>query len=97
MPASIISTFLLVANREDKTVGELANAAGISLAKMSRQLADLSDINRYGAAGLGLIEQRVDLCDGRYMRNRLTEKGRALVRQIANAVTVGRKPAREAA
>jgi DNA-binding MarR family transcriptional regulator len=95
MPISLVATFLLVATKEGRTVSELAKAAGITLAKMSRQLADLSDVNRYGAAGLGLIEQRVEIHDRRFMRSRLTEKGRALVRQIANAVR-GR-PMREAA
>jgi DNA-binding MarR family transcriptional regulator len=84
MPISVVLTFLLVPRKEGQTVSELAKAAGISLAKMSRQLADLSEANRYGAAGLGLIEQRI--YDRRFQRSRLTEKGRALVRQIANAV-----------
>jgi DNA-binding MarR family transcriptional regulator len=86
MPVSLVSTFLLVANKEGRTVSELANAAGISLAKMSRQLADLSDVNRYGAPGLGLIEMRVEIHDRRFMRSRLTEKGRAFARQIAGAM-----------
>jgi DNA-binding MarR family transcriptional regulator len=45
MPVSLVSTFLLVAQKEGRTVSELAKAAGITLAKMSRQLADLSDVN----------------------------------------------------
>ncbi len=77
MPVSLVATFLLVTLKEGRTVSELAKAAGISLAKMSRQLADLSDVNRYGAPGLGLIEMRVELYDRRFMRSRLTEKGRA--------------------
>jgi DNA-binding MarR family transcriptional regulator len=36
--------------------------------------------------GLSLIEQRVELYDRRFMRSSLTEGGRALVRQIANAL-----------
>jgi DNA-binding MarR family transcriptional regulator len=95
MPVSVVATFLLVAQKEGRTVSELAKSAGVTLAKMSRQLADLSDVNRYGAPGLGLIEQRVELYDRRFMRSRLTEKGRALARQIAGAL--GRKPVREAA
>ena len=85
-PVNLVSAFMLVATNEGLTVGELANAAGVHLAKMSRQLADLSDINRYGAPGLALIEQRVDIQDNRYMRSRLTVKGQALVRQIAAAM-----------
>ena len=45
--------------------GQRAAAAGIPLARMSRQLSDLSDVNRYGAPGLGLIEQRVELHERR--------------------------------
>jgi DNA-binding MarR family transcriptional regulator len=86
MPISLVATFLLVATKEGRTVSDLAKAAGISLAKMSRQLADLSDVNRYGAPGLGLIEQRVEIYDRRFMRSRLTPKGVALVRQIAHAL-----------
>ena len=86
LPVSIVITFMLVAGKEGQTVGDLATAAGIPLARMSRQLSDLSDVNRYGAPGLGLIEQRVELHDRRYTRSRLTDKGRAFVRQIANAM-----------
>ena len=77
---------MLVARKEGQTVSELAKAAGISLAKMSRQLADLSDVNRYGGPGLGLLEMRVEIYDRRFMRSSLTPKGRALVRQIAGAL-----------
>ena len=88
-------TFMLVAAKEGRTVGELAVAAGVPLARMSRQLSDLSDVNRYGAPGLGLIEQRVEIHDRRYTRSRLTDKGRAFVRQIASALQ-GRAMARAA-
>jgi DNA-binding MarR family transcriptional regulator len=81
-----VLTFLLVAKREDRTVSELAKVAGISLGTMSRQLADLGETNHYGSPGLGLIEQRAELADRRYMRHRLTPKGHALVRQVAGAL-----------
>jgi DNA-binding MarR family transcriptional regulator len=82
----MVATFLLVANRPHRTVSELAKIADISLAKMSRQLADLGDVNRYGLPGLGLVERRFDLQDRRHMRHRLTPKGHALARQIAVAL-----------
>jgi len=78
-----------VAGKEGQTVGDLATAAGIPLARVSRQLSDLSDVNRYGAPGLGLIEQRVEIHDRRHPRSRLTEKGRAFVRRIASAMGEG--------
>jgi hypothetical protein len=37
-------------------------------------------INRYGAPGLGLVEQRFDIQDNRFMKSRLTAKGVSLVR-----------------
>jgi hypothetical protein len=53
---------------------------------------DLSRRNKFGGEGLGLIEQRVDDRDPRYMRNYLSEPGRALVRKM-----VGDRPVRVAA
>ena len=41
LPVSIVITFLLVAAKEGRTVGDLATAAGVPLARMSRQLSDL--------------------------------------------------------
>jgi DNA-binding MarR family transcriptional regulator len=86
MPISIVSTFAMVAMRPDRTVSEYAKSAGVSLTNMSRQLADLGDVNRRGAPGLGLVERRVELHDRRFMRHKLTPKGHALVRQIASAL-----------
>jgi DNA-binding MarR family transcriptional regulator len=86
MPISVVLTILLVAHKEGQTVSELAKAAGISLAKMSRTLSDLSDTNRYGGPGLGLLEMRVEIYDRRFQRSSLTSKGRALVSQIAGAL-----------
>jgi DNA-binding MarR family transcriptional regulator len=86
MPISIVSTFLLVAMKEDRTVTELAATAGVTMGTMSRQLADLSSTNRHGAPGLGLIEQRIQLYDRRCTKNRLTPKGHAFARQIADAM-----------
>jgi hypothetical protein len=69
MPLSIAATFVMVAMWPGKTVGEYAKLADTSVNSMSRQLADLSDCNRHGGAGMGLIQQRVDLQDGRYQRS----------------------------
>lgn len=92
----LLQTFLAVAIKPGQTVSDLAKAAGVRNGTMSRQLADLSDIGRAGDPGLGLIEQRINLMDRRHTSNRLSSKGAALVRQIANAVQ-GRRPEREAA
>jgi hypothetical protein len=58
----------------------------------SRLLMDLSRRNKFGGTGLGVIEQRVDDHDSRYMRNYLSERGHALVRKM-----VGDRPVRVAA
>ena len=94
MPVSIVQTFLLVAMKEDCTVTELAQAAGVSTGTMSRQLADLSSVNRYGEVGLGLIEQHVQIYDRRHTKNRLSVKGRAFAHRIAGAME---QPMKEAA
>jgi hypothetical protein len=60
-----------------------------------RLLADLTLVNKFGGVGLGLVEQRVDDFDQRHMRSYLSEKGRALVRQIV--AEMDRRQAREAA
>ena len=86
MPVSLVQTFLLVASRPNRTVTELADAAGVRNGTMSRRLADQSKANRCGAAGIGLVERNVNGFDRRYVRNRLSVKGNAVVRQIINAM-----------
>jgi DNA-binding MarR family transcriptional regulator len=81
LPFSLLLTFLLIARNEGQTAVDLARAAGITQGALSRQLADLSDVNRHGGVGLGLVESRVEIHDRRYTRTVLTEKGRALVRR----------------
>jgi DNA-binding MarR family transcriptional regulator len=83
LPLSMVLSLLLVAKHPGKTVRELAKMADISPNSASRLLNDLSDVNSFGGAGHGLIYRRVDDVDSRYMRAYLSEKGRALVRQIA--------------
>jgi DNA-binding MarR family transcriptional regulator len=84
IPLSLLLTFLLIAGRENSTVIDLAKDANMTQGAISRQLADLSDVNRYGGTGFGLVEQRVEIHDRRYTRTRLTEKGRAIVRRMAS-------------
>ena len=97
LPLSMVLSLLLVAKHPGKTVRELAKMADISPNSASRLLNDLSDTNSFGGAGYGLIERRVDDHDQRYMKAYLSEKGRALVRQIAGEMDRSRRPVREAA
>jgi DNA-binding MarR family transcriptional regulator len=89
MPVSLVQTFLLVAMHPDRSVTELANAAGVGNGTMSRRLADLSKTNRHGAPGMGLVDKQPTGPDGRVIRNRLNVKGTAVVRQIINAIRPG--------
>jgi DNA-binding MarR family transcriptional regulator len=93
---SLILTLLLVAKHEGKTVRELSIASdALSPSAVSRLLADLSQTNKVGGIGLGLINQRVDDFDSRYMRSYLSEKGRALVQKIVSEMD--RRPVKMAA
>jgi DNA-binding MarR family transcriptional regulator len=89
LPFSIIIAFLAVASRDGAGAFQLGKDLGMSQGSLSRILADLSDINRNGGAGLGLVEQRSESSDRRIQTSRLTEKGKAMVRRIA----AGLKPA----
>jgi DNA-binding MarR family transcriptional regulator len=91
----LLQTFLAVAIKPGQTVSDMAKAAGVPNGTMSRQLADLSPIGRAGDPGLGLLEQRVHVLDRRHTSNRLSPKGAALVRTIADAMK-GRAMARVA-
>jgi DNA-binding MarR family transcriptional regulator len=95
LPFSLLLIFLLIAKKEGSTAVDLARAAGTTQGALSRQLQDLSDVNRHGGIGLGLVESRVELTDRRYTRIRLTEKGRGVVRKIAGAMQ-GRRMAQAA-
>jgi DNA-binding MarR family transcriptional regulator len=92
MSLSMALTFLTVATREGKTVKDIHQITGLTQSSTSRLLMDLSRRNKFGGVGLGLIEQRVDDNDTRYMRNYLSETGRALVRKM-----VGNRPVKAAA
>jgi len=82
---SLILTLLLVAKHEGKTVRELSVASdALSPSAVSRLLADLSQVNKTGGVGLGLITQRHDDFDSRYLRSYLSERGRSLVQKIAS-------------
>jgi hypothetical protein len=52
---------------------------------MTRWLQDLTDIDRRGKPGLGLVV-RSQLYDRRSVASKLTPKGRAIVGQIAAAM-----------
>jgi len=74
MTISMMLTFCTVARYGRISVNDLSKAVGINQSAISRQLQDMSVKDRFGAEGLGLIEQRVE---GTYTLNSLTTKGQA--------------------
>jgi DNA-binding MarR family transcriptional regulator len=84
----LIDTLLLAASHPDKGVDDFARLAGVRPGTMSRWLQDLTDIDRRGKPGLGLVV-RSQLYDRRSVASKLTPRGRAIVGQIAAAM-VGR-------
>jgi DNA-binding MarR family transcriptional regulator len=82
MPIQYVTSFLLVATDEGRTVTEYATKAGVSKSVMSRHLLDIGDRSRHMEAGLGLVTFRPrpeNLREHEYM---LTNKGRALWGQL---------------
>jgi DNA-binding MarR family transcriptional regulator len=86
IPASGVAAFCFVAMREGKTISDHARMSGVSLTSMSRLIADMSDTNRYGGTGLGLIDQRADWNDRRQVVCSLTPKGKVLAHRVATAI-----------
>jgi DNA-binding MarR family transcriptional regulator len=87
IPVQVVQTLVLVAMNEGKTLGELATLAGAQNSTMSRHTLDLSDRNRHGKPGHGLIERSKDNADLRATRFTLSPKGRALLNKVAQEQT----------
>lgn len=82
MPMQYIRTFLLVALKEGKTVGEYATEADVSPSVMSRHIADLGLRTRGLQDGLGLLMTKQKLENMREHAVYLTDKGRALAHKL---------------
>ena len=81
-PLHFAQLFVEVARREQCTFAELEEALGISGGSVSRSVAALSDVNRYGGKGYELLEIHKDPAQPRRYLVKLTAKGKALVRQF---------------
>ena len=92
IPASAVVMFTAIATKEGKSVRNYSNFVDVGFNNASRTISDLSDTNRYGGAGLGLISKAPGN-DAREAICHLTPKGRAFARRVANAIA----PVREAA
>ena len=86
IPVQVVQTLVLVALHEGKTLGELATLAGAQNSTMSRHTLDLSDRNRHGKPGHGLIERSKDNADLRATRFTLSPKGHALLNKVAQVM-----------
>lgn len=82
MPMQYVTTFLLVALDEGKSVKEYAEQAGVSTSVMSRHLLDIGERDRYMKEGLGLVTYRPNPLELRKHEVFLTDKGRAMVHRI---------------
>jgi DNA-binding MarR family transcriptional regulator len=91
IPASYIISFLTVAEKEGRPVGEYANEVGLFKAVMTRHLLDLGERDRHGGEGLNIIEQKRDRQDLRINRTFISEKGAALLSKVRRAWEVSRK------
>jgi DNA-binding MarR family transcriptional regulator len=91
IPASYIITFLTVAEKEGRPVGEYANEVGMFKAVMTRHLLDLGERDRHGGEGMNLIEQKRDRVDLRVNRSFISEKGATLLSKVRRAWELTRK------
>ena len=86
IPVQVVQTLVLVAINEGKTLGELVKLSGAQNSTMSRHTLDLSNRNRHGKPGHGLIERSKDNADLRATRFTLSPKGHALLNKIAQVM-----------
>jgi DNA-binding MarR family transcriptional regulator len=82
MPAQYITSFLLVAMHQGKSVNEYAEMAQVSTSVMSRHLLDIGDRNRHMTEGFGLVTSRPNPMELRKHEVFLTPKGRAMLNTI---------------
>jgi DNA-binding MarR family transcriptional regulator len=86
-----VQAFLLVASKEGQSVEEYARQAKTSPSTMSRNLADVAESNRHNEPGFSLVLRRENPLNRREREFRLSEKGRALARRIAQKLSAERR------
>jgi DNA-binding MarR family transcriptional regulator len=91
IPASYIISFLAVAEKEGRPVGEYANDVGLYKAVMTRHLLDLGERDRHGGEGMGVIEQKRDGKDLRVNRSFISAKGAELLGKMRRVWESSRK------
>lgn len=83
-PSQVLEAFLIVCLSEGITVGEVGQKLGCSKASASRVIQALSKWNRFGKAGMDLVEATEDMADRRTKTVKLTNKGHALRDELAD-------------
>lgn len=86
MPLQYVRAFLLVAMYEGKSVQEYADMANVSQTTMSRHLGDIGARNRHMEPGLELVTVSMDPMDQRRHIVALTNKGKMILRDMADAM-----------
>lgn len=87
--AQRLSIFLAVAAHEGLSQRELLQRLeGTSITALSRNLADLSSFTSRKQTGPGLVELRTDPMNLRVKRVHLTGRGRRLLRELEDAMTL---------
>jgi DNA-binding MarR family transcriptional regulator len=85
LPTSAVAMLCAVATDEGNSVAKYGRAVDANFNNASRSIADLSDVDRYGGHGLGLVQKRPGR-DEREVLCFLTAKGRAFAHRISSAI-----------
>lgn len=85
-PMGAAGALVMVALNEGGTVAEYTKSSGAHAQSLHRQLLDLTDRNRFGRPGYGLIEPREAPEDRRARRYYLTAKGRELLDRLQSSI-----------
>jgi DNA-binding MarR family transcriptional regulator len=81
-----VQLLLEVARKPLSTMKELADATGLALSSISRNLDALGDVHRFGKPGLGLVAKDWDPREFRRMVAWLTPKGKEVVNRLLETV-----------
>ena len=84
-PLHYIKLFLEVARRERCTFAELEEALSVTGGSVSRSVAALSETNRFGQPGYGLLELHKDPRQPRRYLVMVSPKGKRLLSQLKRA------------
>lgn len=90
IPTQWVSVFLVIAMKPGIYQRDLLKLLDVSQSSISRNVLALSERNRHGGPGLGLILQRRDPFDARQITLHLTPAGMDVVNRV---LSIGREQA----